>query len=105
ETKAVHFAWALDADDALSASEPFRAESREFWTQLDAAKAKQGWGFVPTADGALVRISLQGASKNRSLRAADVQLRVDGEVRDSASVIEHLAADADLKAVGAQFSD
>ncbi len=105
ETKAVHFAWPLDADDALSASEPFRAESREFWTQLDAAKAKQGWGFVPTADGALVRISLQGASKNRSLRAADVQLRVDGEVRDSASVIEHLAADADLKAVGAQFSD
>jgi hypothetical protein len=105
ETEAVHFAWALDAGEALSAPEPYRAESREFWTQLDAAKAKQGWGFVPTADGALVRISLQGVSKGRSLRAADVQLRVDGQPRDSASVIEHLAGDADLKAVGAQFSD
>lgn len=105
ESRPVYFSWALDANEALSPPAPFRAESREFWTQLDAAKAKQGWGFVPTAEGALVRISLQGAGKNRSLRASDVQLRVDGAVRDSASVIEHLAEDADLKAVGAQFSD
>lgn len=105
ESEAVYFAWALDADETLSAAEPFRAESREFWTQLDAAKAQRGWGFVPTADGALVRISLQGKAKGGSLRAADVQLRVDGELRDSASVIEHLAADADLKAAGARFSE
>ncbi len=105
ETDATYFAWALEADAALSAAQPFRAESREFWTQVDAAKARSGWSFTPTADGALVRISLQGDAKARSLATADLLLRVDGKARDSASVIEHLAGDAELKAVGTRFSE
>ena len=105
ETQAVHFAWALDVDETLTASQPYRAESREFWTQIDASKARSGWGFVPTADGALVRISLQDTRKSRSLRASDVQLRVDGKPGDSASLIQHLAGTEELKAVGAGFSD
>lgn len=105
ETQAVHFAWALEADVALAQAAPHRAESREFWAQIDASQAKSGWTFTPTADGALVRISLQQAGKSRSLGAGDLQLRVDGQVRDVASVIEHLAGDAELKSVGTHFSD
>ncbi len=103
ETREVHFAWALDAAEALSAPAPFRAESREFWTRLDAGNAKAGWGFVPSADGALVRVSLLDTRK--SLRATDLRLRVNGEPRDAASLIQHLAGDAELKAVGTSFSD
>lgn len=105
ETRPVHFAWALEADAPLVQAEPYRAESREFWTQLDAAQVKSGWSFTPTAEGALVRISLQPGGKARSIGAADLQLRVDGEVREVASVIEHLAGDAELKSVGTHFSE
>ena len=61
---------------------PLRAEPRV----LDPARRRQGeagLGLRSHRGRAPVRIGLQGA-KNRS-RAADVQLRVDGEVRDSAS--------------------
>ena len=105
ETRAVHFAWALEADAALTQAAPHHAESREFWTQLDASQAKSGWDFTPTTDGALVRISLRQSGKARSLAASDLQLRVDGQVRDAASVIEHLAGDAELKSVGTHFSE
>lgn len=105
ESQPLHFAWALDAEAKLTPAEPYQAESREFWTQLNANQAKSGWGFSPTADGALVRISLQGASKAGSLTSDDLQLRVDGEQRDAADLIQHQAGDVELKAAGAQFSE
>lgn len=105
ERQPLHFAWALEADAKLAPAEPYRADSREFWTQLDASQAKAGWGFTPSADGALVRISLQGGAKAGALSRADLQLRVDGEVRDAATLIQHEAGDAELKSVGTHFSD
>ncbi|SDD19740.1 DUF4785 domain-containing protein [Aquimonas voraii] len=105
EPQPLHFAWALEADAKLTPAEPYRADSREFWTLLDASQVKAGWGFTPTADGALVRISLQGASKAGALSSGDLQLRVDGEPREAAAVIQHQASDVELKATGAQFSE
>jgi hypothetical protein len=105
EQQAVHFAWALDADAALSAPQPHVADSREFWTQLDADRAKRGFGFTPTADGALVRISSQGGAKAGGIAIDDLSIRADGELLDTASAVQHAAGDAELKAAGAVFSE
>lgn len=105
EPKPVHFAWALDAEAELKAAEPFRAESREFWTQLDANQMKSGWEFTPTAEGALVRISLQDASKSGTLQASDLQFRVDGVPADAQSLVKHQAGTEELKTTGAGFSE
>jgi hypothetical protein len=90
EQQAVHFAWALDP---------------EVWTQLDADQAKRGFGFNPTADGALVRISSQGGAKAGGIAIDDLSIRADGELLDTASVVRHAAGDAELKAAGAVFSE
>ena len=105
EQQAVHFAWALDSDAALQTPQPHVADSREFWTQLDAEQAKRGFGFTPTAEGALVRISSQDGAKAGGIAIDALSIRVDGELLDIASAVQHAAGDAELKAAGAVFSE
>ena len=104
ESEPVHFAWALDTATELAAPQPYRADSREFWTQLDASQAKRGFAFDVGSEGALVRISPQQGAKAGTLSLDQIELRVDGRMLPTAAAIENLADEAQLKAAGAHFS-
>ena len=105
ERAPVDFAWALDPAETLAPTAPFVAESREFWSTIDADVLQKGYAFRTTAPGALIRISPAGGSKNASLKTSDLGLRIDGRVLDPASAIVRSADAEQLKAAGAQFSD
>jgi hypothetical protein len=57
ERQPVSFAWALDPMAALSRPAPHLAESREYWTQVDAAELQRGISIDTTAPGAVIRLS------------------------------------------------
>lgn len=105
ERAPVDFAWALDPADALSAQAPYVAQSREFWSTIDAKRLQTGYSFPTTASGALVRISPAGGAKSAALRTGDLTLRINGRSVDPASAIRASADAEQLKATGAQFSD
>lgn len=105
ERAPVDFAWALDPAEKLAPTVPFVAESREFWSTIDAAALQKGYAFQTTAPGALIRISPAGGNKSASLKTSDLTLQIDGRRLDPASAIAHSADAEQLKAAGAQFSD
>jgi hypothetical protein len=57
ERQPVSFAWALDPMAGLSRPAPHLAESREYWTQVDAAELQRGISIDTTAPGAVIRLS------------------------------------------------
>ncbi len=106
ERAPVAFAWAIDPADALSASAPFTAQSREFWTDLDAAALRKGYAFATTAPGALVRISPAGGDKAAApLRLSDIALRINGQDVAAGTAIRASADAAQLKAAGVDFPE
>ncbi len=105
ERAPVDFVWALDPNEALTGATPFVAESREFWTDLDAAQLQKGYRFQTTAPGALVRLSPVGKSKRQGLQLADIGLRVDGQMLDMATAVSTSADAAQMKAVGVDFNE
>lgn len=106
ERAPVDFAWAIDPADSLFASAPFTAESREFWTDLDAAEMRKGYAFATTAPGALVRISPAGDTKAAApLRASDIALRINGREVSAGTAIRVAADAAQLKAAGVDFPE
>lgn len=105
ERAPVDFAWALDPQETLKAAAPFVAESREFWTDLDASQLKTGYQFQTTAPGALVRLSPTGKAKNQSLKMADLGLRVDGKTLDLTTAVTVSANAAEMKAAGVDFNE
>ena len=105
ERAPVDFAWALDPVAALAREAPFVADSREFWTLLDAAQLKRGHAFHTTAPGALVRLSPAAGAKNAGLRIDDIALRIDGKRLDAARAVSASVDAAQLKAAGADFSE
>ena len=60
ERQPVSFAWALDPMAGLSRPAPHLAESREYWTQVDAAELQRGISIDTTAPGAVIRLSPVG---------------------------------------------
>lgn len=69
--EAVSFTYPLDPDRPLAARPaPYRAESREYWQQVEAAELAGGVPVYTTAPGALVRIS--PAAPSRDDRATPV---------------------------------
>lgn len=106
ERAPVDFTWAIDPADALSASAPFIAKSREFWTDLDAAAMREGYRFTTTAPGALVRISpANGDKASASLQVSDIALRINGRDTSNATAIRVSADAAQMKAAGAEFPE
>lgn len=106
ERAPVDFAWAVDPAEALSASTPFTARSREFWTDMDANAMREGYRFTTTAPGALVRISpANGAKSGASLQVSDIALHINGRNVDTATAIRTSADAAQMKAAGAQFPE
>lgn len=98
ERAPVSFAWRLADGATLDAATPFVAESREFYTELDADQLAKGYGFEATAPGAMIRVSPLGTGK-RALSPADVVLRHNGRVLDDSAKLQAVDAAA-LKAAG-----
>ena len=57
EHKPVSFSWVLNPDAELAMAAPFVSESREYWTQVEAADMQRGFAIDTTAPGAVVRVS------------------------------------------------
>lgn len=72
EHKPVSFHWVLDPNAELATAAPFVSESREYWTQVDAADMQRGFAVDTTAPGAVVRISPIG----KALPAGPEQLHL-----------------------------
>lgn len=105
ERAPVDFAWALDPAQALVREAPFVAESREFWTQLDATQLQKGYRFQTTAPGALLRLSPADGGKAAGLRLADLALRIDGQPIEMAQAVATSADAAQMKAAGVDFNE
>ena len=101
ERAPVQFAWALEAERALSSPQPFVAESREYYTELDAAALAKGHALHATAPGAVVRLSPLGQAK--ALAPTMLTLSRNGEVLP-ASAMQHAATAEQMKASGATFA-
>lgn len=100
ERQPVAFAWAMDPKAALEAPAPFVAESREYWSVVEAGQLKSGVTIDTTAPGALIRISPAGGAK--ALAADEAELRVlrDGRVIEGANAFQHRASTKQLRDAG-----
>ncbi|MCX7557023.1 DUF4785 family protein [Xanthomonadaceae bacterium JHOS43] len=105
ERAPVDFAWALDPSQPLSREAPYVADSREFWTTLDARQLQKGYRFQTTAPGALVRLSPSDGSKRANLQLSDLDLRVDGKRLDPSRDIRVAVDAAQMKAAGVDFGE
>jgi len=103
ERAPIDFAWPIDSNEKLFASAPFVAQSREFWTKLEAGELSKGYRFNTTAPGALVRISPAEGEK-AALNVSSLSLRINGRDVDASSAIIASANAEQLKAAGAAFS-
>lgn len=104
ERAPVDFVWALDPAQALTKPSTYRAESREFWTELDATQLRKGHHFQTTAAGALVRLSPLDAGKAAALTLDDVSLSIDGRSVATAKAVKVSADAAQLREAGVDFS-
>ncbi|MGH8030049.1 MAG: DUF4785 domain-containing protein [Arenimonas sp.] len=76
ERKPVAFAWALDPTARVEHGAAFVGDSREWFTQLDAAQLRRGVVIDTTAPGAIVRLSPLG--KSSAIATSAIELRRDG---------------------------
>lgn len=103
ERAPVAFAWSLDAAAPLAAPAPFEAESREYWTVVDAADLQRGHGIQTTAPGAVVRISPErGAAP---VDAAQLRVAKGGRAIARPEAFRRQADAAQLRAAGMDVSD
>ncbi len=94
ERAPVSFSWKLDPTQALRASQPHVAQSREYWETVDAAALDRGVQLKMSAPGSLIRISpAQGA---RALRSDELQISNS----QGAAKIENIASAKQLTDAG-----
>ena len=105
ERAPVDFAWALDPSQPLSRETPYVADSREFWTTLDAKQLQKGYRFQTTAPGALLRLSPADNAKRAALQLSDLDLRIDGKKLDATRDISIAVDAAQMKAAGVDFGE
>lgn len=106
ERAPVHFAWRIDASQPLEAPEPFVAESREFWAEVDDAELHRGYRINTTRPGALVRISpRQAGGPADTLELQDFELEVRGRRLPAAQALDQAASPAQLRAAGLGFPE
>jgi hypothetical protein len=103
ERAPVSFAWALDPAEVVESARPFTAQSREFWSLIDAAELKAGFRIDTTAPGALIRISPADAAKSAVLGIDGLALRHEGRLVEAKDAFVHTANAEALKAAGADF--
>lgn len=95
----------LAADSKLASQpEPFVAQSREFWTTVEASELQSGMHLVTTAPGAVVRISPIGNA--RELALDDIQVRSAAFGKQSLTRASDASAASDaLRASGMAVAD
>lgn len=100
----VTFSWAIDEDVAVDfAPNPFQAESREFWTTLEAGKLQRGVDILTTAPGAVVRISPVGGARSAPISLDGLQLIRAGRSYSGADAVEDMASAQQLHLNAARF--
>jgi hypothetical protein len=103
ERAPVQFAWALDQNAIIAKQAPFVAESREYWRTVDADALRAGVPMFATAPGAVVRLSPVAGAAQKSLNAAQVQVRRHGKTLSADEALANTANAAELKAAGIDF--
>jgi hypothetical protein len=98
ERKPVAFGWALDPGAEVAAVAPFVAQSREWWTEVDATQLRKGVQIDTTAPGAVLRLSPIG--KAPAIAPASLQLVRDGKAIAPAAAFAQRADAAQLQAAG-----
>jgi hypothetical protein len=99
----VRVSHALDASAAIdTATKPYLAQSREFWSDIGESELRAGVKFTTTAPGALVRLSPQGGA-GAALDSAGVLIRSGGKsLRADTSAVADTRA---LRAAGMDVTD
>lgn len=103
EREPVQFAWRLNPGQAIEAPQPFVQESREYWTNVEAAELQRGLRIDTTAPGAVIRISPALGSRPTPLAIDDFQLQVGGRELPANQAFEVAADHAALQAAGTDF--
>ena len=98
ERKPVAFAWALDPSARVARVPAFVGESREWYTQLDAAQLRQGIAIDTTAPGAVVRLSPLG--KSAAVAPDAIELRQGGRAIATDRAFASKADTSALQAAG-----
>lgn len=104
ERQPVAVAWPMDPAAALVAEAPYLAQSREYWSVVEAGELKSGFALTTTAPGALVRISPQSREKSGAVDPGQVRLLRGGQPL-SAAAFKRLATASDLKQAGMDVPD
>lgn len=101
----VQFARALPADRALDATPtPYRAQSREFWSQVGQSELHAGIRVTTTAPGALIRFSPQGGT-GAALDPAAITIHANGRVFTANAASSAVADAKALRDAGMAVSD
>lgn len=102
ERKPLQFAWALSPGDAIEPPAPFRAESRGWYAELDAAELQRGHPLALTAPGAVLRLSPMGSAK--AVQDADALEVLQHGRPMPAGAKQHASSAEELAAAGARFA-
>ena len=102
ERKPVSFSWKLDPAAELKTAAPFVSESREYWTQVDAAEMQRGFAIDTTAAGAVIRVSPIG--KSAPAGPEQLQLLKAGAPVNSKTAFAHRADAGQLQQAGMDIS-
>lgn len=103
EREPVQFAWRLNPAQAIEAPQPFVQESREFWSNVDAAELQRGMRIDTTAPGAVIRISPALGARPTPLAIDDFELQVGTRTLPAGQAFEVAADHAALQAAGTDF--
>lgn len=104
ERQPVAMAWAMDPVAELAADTPHLAQSREYWSAVEASQLKAGFSLTTTAPGALVRISPEVRAKSGAVDPGEVRLLRNGKPLPP-SAFKRLATSGDLKRAGMEVPD
>ncbi len=100
----VTFSWAIEEDVVVDfAPTPFEAESREFWTTVDAGQLERGVDIVTTTPAALVRISPVGGARSDAIRLEGLQIIRNGRSYSAAEAVQDIANADQLQLTSARF--
>ena len=103
ERQPVSFAWALDPMAGLSRPLPFQAESREFWTLVEAADLQRGVGIDTTSPGAVIRLSPE--NQRAAVDPSLVRVSKGGRMIAQPQGFQRTANAAQLRAAGMDVPD
>jgi hypothetical protein len=106
ERELVQFSWPVEESAGLELTPaPFTAESREFWTTVEAGELAKGFAFTTTAPGALIRLSPAEGGKAAGLDLSGLRLEVAGRAYGREGALAVLADAGELKRAGAEFPE